>query len=188
MARELGGRGLAQIFAALAVALSRLPLFEGTEFQYSSFDYLWWVLIAYFIIRLLELRQSPLVACHRSTSSELGLETKYSIVFFIAGILGGLALTPARRQFAHSAGSGPEFAWLFSSFLPNLIWLVPPRLHLLHTSSSTSISAMSARAAPITFPQRPDLAFASTSSPRQWIAGLISSCATAASAPSPGCT
>src|SRR5437868_4292080 len=48
MARELGGQRLAQITAALTVALSPLPLFEGTEFQYSSFDFLWWVLIAYF--------------------------------------------------------------------------------------------------------------------------------------------
>src|SRR5437762_457121 len=41
MARELGGRRLAQVAAALAVALSPLPLFEGTEFQYTTFDYLW---------------------------------------------------------------------------------------------------------------------------------------------------
>src|SRR5204862_96709 len=54
MARELGGHPLAQITAALSVALSPLPLFEATEFQYSSFDLLWWVLIAYFVIRLLK--------------------------------------------------------------------------------------------------------------------------------------
>src|ERR1700722_14820044 len=41
MARELGGGRLAQVTAALAVATSGLPVFEGTEFQYSSFDYLW---------------------------------------------------------------------------------------------------------------------------------------------------
>ena len=35
MARELGGGRLAQGTAALAVALSPLPLFEGTEFQYA---------------------------------------------------------------------------------------------------------------------------------------------------------
>src|SRR5208337_5058100 len=54
MARELGGGRLAQIAAALGVALSPLPLFQGTEFQYTSFDNLWWVLIAYFVIRLLK--------------------------------------------------------------------------------------------------------------------------------------
>src|SRR5271157_1270958 len=42
MARELGGRRLAQVTAALAVALSPLPLFNGTEFQYTSLDFLWW--------------------------------------------------------------------------------------------------------------------------------------------------
>src|SRR5580700_5364937 len=36
MARELGGGRLAQVAAALAVALSPLPLFEGTEFQYTT--------------------------------------------------------------------------------------------------------------------------------------------------------
>src|ERR1700728_4816445 len=38
MAREMGGGRLAQIATALAVALSPLPLFNGTEFQYTSFD------------------------------------------------------------------------------------------------------------------------------------------------------
>ena len=36
MAHELGGGRLAQVTAALAVALSPLPLFQGTEFQYTS--------------------------------------------------------------------------------------------------------------------------------------------------------
>src|SRR5271154_5953451 len=54
MARELGGGRLAQITAAIAIALSPLPMFEGTEFQYTTFDYLWWTLIAYFVIRLLK--------------------------------------------------------------------------------------------------------------------------------------
>ncbi len=54
MARELGGGRMAQVFAAFAVGLSPLPVFEATEFQYSSFDLLWWVLIAWFTIRLLK--------------------------------------------------------------------------------------------------------------------------------------
>ena len=52
--RSLAAARLAQVTAALAVAFSPLPLFEGTEFQYTSFDFLWWVLIAYFIVRLLK--------------------------------------------------------------------------------------------------------------------------------------
>src|ERR1039457_275782 len=96
MARELGGGRLAQVTAALAVALSPLPLFEGTEFQYTTFAYLWWVLIAYFTIRLLR-TENPLWWLAIGAAVGLGLLTKYDIVFFIAGILAGVVFTRARR-------------------------------------------------------------------------------------------
>jgi hypothetical protein len=121
MARDLGGGRLAQVTAALTVALSPLPLFEGTEFQYSSFDFLWWVLIAYFTIRVLR-TEDPRWWLGAGAAVGLGLLTKYSIVFFIAGVLGGLAITRARRYFTSGwfwAGIG--VACLI--FLPNLIWL-----------------------------------------------------------------
>ena len=51
MTRDLGGSRIAQVTAALVVMLSPLPLFNGTEFQYTSFDFLWWVLIAWFTVR-----------------------------------------------------------------------------------------------------------------------------------------
>src|SRR3984957_20976516 len=38
MARELGGGRLAQVAGAAAIALSPLPLVEGTAFQYTTFD------------------------------------------------------------------------------------------------------------------------------------------------------
>jgi 4-amino-4-deoxy-L-arabinose transferase-like glycosyltransferase len=41
MARELGGGRVAQTLAALGVAVAPISLFEGTEFQYTTFDYLW---------------------------------------------------------------------------------------------------------------------------------------------------
>jgi hypothetical protein len=122
MAREFGGQPLAQITAALAVALSPLPLFEGTEFQYSSFDYLWWVLAAYFIIRLLK-SGSPRWWLAIGIPLGLGLLTKYSIVFFIAGIVCALLLTSARRYFLTGwFWAGVALALLI--FLPNFLWLV----------------------------------------------------------------
>ena len=49
--------------------------------------------------------------------------TKYSVVFFIAGILVGMAFSPARRYFTSKwFWSGVAVALLI--FLPNLIWLV----------------------------------------------------------------
>lgn len=122
MARELGGGRLAQATAALAVAFSPLPLFSGTEFQYTSFDFLWWVLAAYFLIRLFR-TQNPRWWLAVGVALGLGLQTKYSIVFFIAGILAGLALTSARRQFTTIwFWLGVALALLI--FLPNLLWLI----------------------------------------------------------------
>jgi hypothetical protein len=133
MARELGGARLAQATAALAVALSPLPLFEGTEFQYSSFDYLWWVLAACFVIRLLR-TQNPRWWLAVGAALGLGLMTKYSIVFYIAGILAGVLLSQARRFVAG------KWFWLGIAlalvlFLPNFLWQVRHQFisyHFLH--------------------------------------------------------
>jgi hypothetical protein len=122
MARELGGRRLAQVTAALAVALSPLPLFQGTEFQYSSFDYLWWVLIAYFTTRLLR-TENPRWWLAIGAVVGVGLLTKYSIIFFIAGILGGVVLTRALR-FLLSGWFWGGIALALLIFLPNFLWLV----------------------------------------------------------------
>ncbi|MGA3100852.1 MAG: glycosyltransferase family 39 protein [Terracidiphilus sp.] len=122
MAKELGGTRLAQTTAALAVAFSPLPLFSGTEFQYTSFDLLWWVLIAYFTVRLLK-SDDPRWWLAIGGTIGLGLLTKYAIAFYIAGILAGLVVTPARRYFASRwFWAGVALALLI--FLPNFVWLV----------------------------------------------------------------
>jgi len=121
MAKELGGARMAQLTAALAVAFSPLPLFEGTEFQYTTFDFLWWVLIAYFTVRLLK-SDDPRWWLAIGATIGLGLLTKYAITFYIAGILVGLVFTPARRHFANRwFWAGVALALLM--FLPNFVWL-----------------------------------------------------------------
>lgn len=121
MARELGGNRMAQITTALAVAFSALSLFEGTEFQYTSFDFLWWVLVAYFAVRLLN-SENPRWWLAIGAAVGLGLETKYSIVFLIAGLVAGVVFTPARRSLRSGwFWGGVGLALLL--FLPNLLWL-----------------------------------------------------------------
>src|SRR6266568_351119 len=122
IARELGGRRLAQITAALAVAFSPLPLFSGTEFQYTSFDFLWWVLIAYFTVRLLR-TENPRWWLAIGAFVGIGLSTKYSITFFVAGILGGVALSQARR-YLKSGWFWCGIAVALLIVLPNFLWLV----------------------------------------------------------------
>jgi hypothetical protein len=118
MARELSGGRLAQVVAALAIALSPLPLFQGTEFQYTTFDYLWWVLTAYFVTHLLK-TSNPRWWLVIGAAMGLGLPTKYAIVFFIAGILGGAWFW-----------GGMALAILI--FLPNLVWQVRRGFVSLH--------------------------------------------------------
>jgi len=130
MARELGGGRLAQVAAALAVALSPVPLFEGTEFQYTTFDNLWWVLIAYFVIRLLK-TENPRWWLAIGATVGIGLLTKYTICFLVAGILGGLLLTSARRfLLSRWFLGGAALALLI--FLPNLVWQVRHGFISLH--------------------------------------------------------
>jgi len=122
MARDLGGGRLAQVATALTVGLSGLPMFEATEFQYTTFGFLWWVLVCWFVIRLLR-SENPRWWLAIGAAIGLGLLTRYSVVFFVAGLVAGLALTQARRHMASRwfwAGAGLAFLM----FLPNLIWLV----------------------------------------------------------------
>ena len=122
MARELGGGRLAQGTAALAVALSPMPLFEGTEFQYGTFDYLWWALVAYFTIRLLK-SENPRWWLAIGATIGLGLQTKYTILFYALAMLLGFLFAPARRLLANWwLLGGVAIALLI--FLPNLLWQI----------------------------------------------------------------
>nr|WP_255682908.1 glycosyltransferase family 39 protein [Dyella sp. 2HG41-7] len=122
MVRDLGGGRLAQIFTAIAVALSPVPMFEATEFQYSSFDLLWWVLIAWCVIRLLR-DDEPRWWVAIGIFAGLGLQTKYSMAFELTGVLVGVLLTDARRYVANRwFWIGGVIALLL--FAPNLVWLV----------------------------------------------------------------
>jgi hypothetical protein len=130
MAYELGGGRLAQVTAALAIALSGLPMFEGTEFQYTTFDYLWWTMIAYFVIRLLK-TENPRWWLAIGATIGIGFLTKYTMGFYLAGILGGVALTRARRYLLSGWFWG-GMALGFLICLPNLIWQVQHGFISLH--------------------------------------------------------
>jgi hypothetical protein len=52
IAKELGGGSRDQVLAAIATGISPVSLAQGAVFQYVSFDYLWCVLVTYFLVRL----------------------------------------------------------------------------------------------------------------------------------------
>ncbi len=118
MAREMGGRRGAQLIAAIAAV--PFCLGGGALMQYVSFDYLAWVATAYFFIRLLR-TENPRWWLAIGAAIGFGLMSKYSIVFFVAGMLVGMALTDARRYFL-SKWFWYGVAVAFIIFLPNVIW------------------------------------------------------------------
>lgn len=118
MARELGGRRGAQLIASLAAV--PFCLAGGTLMQYVSFDYLFWVLTAYFVVRLLT-SDEPRWWIAIGAAIGLGMMAKYTMIFFVAGLVVGILATDARRY--------PANKWLWCGvgislliFLPNLIW------------------------------------------------------------------
>ncbi len=120
MARDFGGRRSAQVLAALAGAISPVALTTGMLIQYMSFDYLWWVVVAFCTVRLLA-TNNPRWWLGVGAGIGLGLLTKYTMAYFVAGLAAGVLLTPARR-YLHSRWlwAGASLALLI--ILPNLIW------------------------------------------------------------------
>ncbi|HVM74085.1 MAG TPA: glycosyltransferase family 39 protein [Candidatus Saccharimonadales bacterium] len=118
MARELGGRRGAVLVAAFAA----IPfcLGAGALMQYVSFDCFFWVLTAYFVLRLLKSDDARWWLAI-GASLGLGMETKWTMGVLALGIVAGVMLTDARRFL--------RTKWLWYGvgisvlvFLPNVIW------------------------------------------------------------------
>jgi hypothetical protein len=130
IARTLGGNRIAIATAALAAALAPIAIFEGTEFQYTTFEQFGWVLATYGVVRLLE-SEDERWWLWIAAFAGLGLMAKYTVVFFLAALLAGFVFTPARRLLASRwflAGCG--LTLLIA--LPNLLWQVHHNFISLH--------------------------------------------------------
>jgi hypothetical protein len=122
MTRVLGGSRFAQVVAALAAGIAPIVLIGGAMLTYSDFDMLWWVLIAYLMIRLLQ-SDDPRWWLGIGAAFGLGLMTKYTILILAAGVAAGVVLTRARRHLISPwLWGGVGVALLI--FLPNLAWQV----------------------------------------------------------------
>lgn len=121
IAREMGGNRWAQLVAAWAAAISGPVMADGTMFEYVSFDYLWWVSAAYVIVRLLKTEDQHWWLALGCVVG-LGLMTKYTMAFFLAGILGAILLINARILLNKWLWFGVAIVFLI--VLPNLIWQV----------------------------------------------------------------
>ncbi|HET9910740.1 MAG TPA: glycosyltransferase family 39 protein [Anaerolineales bacterium] len=122
MARELGGSKRTQIIAAIAASIAPFALIQGALIQYVSFDFLWVVLLAYLMIRLLK-SDDPRWWIPIGIVIGLGMMTKYTMAMTVAGLVGGVLLTDARR-YLRSPWLWGGVALSLLVFLPNLIWQI----------------------------------------------------------------
>jgi dolichyl-phosphate-mannose-protein mannosyltransferase len=122
IARELGGKREAQVVAAVAASIQGPALVAGWFFGYTTFDYLWWVLVGYLVIRLLK-SDDPRWWVAIGAAIGLGMMTKYTMGFLVLGVVAGVLLTPSRRYLKSPwLWCGAAVALLI--MLPNMVWQI----------------------------------------------------------------
>jgi len=162
LAREMGGGRFAQALAALATLAAAIYLLFHHWLTMNAFEPLIWMGAAWCVVRAIK-PGSPAgqPGGGGSTGSAsywlwfgviigVGLETKYSVIFFVFGTVAGLLLTPHRR-FLKS-----PWIWLGALaaiviFLPNLLWLVKHDFPFLELMRNIRESGRDVARAPIAF-------------------------------------
>jgi len=122
MARDMGGKRGAQLMTALAVFIAPVSLMSGTVIMYFAFDYLWWVLVAFFTVRLLATDDAR-YWLGIGAGIGFGMMTKYTMIFWVAGLVVAVLVTSARKYLLSKwLYFGAALALLI--FLPNLVWQI----------------------------------------------------------------
>jgi hypothetical protein len=119
-ARKLGGGRWAMFLASLAVLVAPISLAFSHLFTMNAFDPLLWILIAWFVVDLVQTENEKTWVLIGALTG-ITLLNKYGVLFFIAGLLVGVALSPLRRSFARPwFWIGAAVATLMA--LPNFLW------------------------------------------------------------------
>src|SRR3546814_4025892 len=82
---ELGGGRFAQVTAAVAVCCVPFSMLAGSMLQYTSPDYLWWVLAAWLLLKLAN-GGDPRWWLGLGLAIGLGMMTRYTMLLCVAGI------------------------------------------------------------------------------------------------------
>lgn len=149
MARMMGGGRMAQALAALAVLTAPVYMLMQHWFTMNAFEPLLWMGCAWCVLRYIE-NGNPRWWLWIGVLCGVGLEMKYSVVLFAAGLIVGLALTPHRRVFLS------KWFWLgclaaFLIFLPHLVWLVHNHFPFLEYEHNVRMTARDVRRGPVAF-------------------------------------
>jgi hypothetical protein len=120
--RELGGKRYALLLSAITILIAPMYLSNGSLLGTNCLEPNLWMACAYFVILAIK-RNNSKYWLWVGVFAGIGLEEKYSIAFFVFGIVVGLLLTEPRRTLMN------KWIWLgglaaFLIFLPNLLWNV----------------------------------------------------------------
>lgn len=121
IARRLGGGRFAQIATAAAVAIMPVSLVASSLFEYVTFDFLWWVAIAWCVVRLIESGDARWWLGIGAFIG-LGVQTKYTIGLFVIGVVVATLATPALRAHLRSGWLWAGVALSIAIAAPNIVW------------------------------------------------------------------
>jgi 4-amino-4-deoxy-L-arabinose transferase-like glycosyltransferase len=149
IARELGGGRYAQAVAALCVLVAPGCLLANHLLTMNAFEPLFWMGCAWLLIRMIKTGNERLWIWF-GVLAGIGLENKYSMALFGAGIVAGLLLTPQRRLLAS------RWLWIggaiaFLIFLPNLLWNVAHHFPFLELQANIRRSGRDTPLGPLKF-------------------------------------
>lgn len=143
MARALGAGAFGQALAALACLVAPMLLAVDSFFSMNPFDQLWWALLAFLAIQLLQ-QDRPRLWLLCGAVMGLGLLTKESMLALGLGLVAGLALSPARRFLRRGrfglavllalALAAPYLFWQAANGWPTLAFWQGYRSELVHQS------------------------------------------------------
>jgi 4-amino-4-deoxy-L-arabinose transferase-like glycosyltransferase len=169
IAHELGGRRFAQFLAALTVLLAPGILGLDNLLTMNAFEPLFWLGCAWLVIRIVKTGDERLWLWFGALAG-LGLENKYSMLIFGAGIVAGLLLTPGRRYLRSPwLWAGGAIAVLI--FLPNLVWNIQHHFPFLEVQANIRRSGRDVPLGPAAFFSQEIFALLPLSLP-VWLAGL----------------
>jgi len=169
IARELGGNRFAQGLAALAVLIAPGFLSLDNLLTMNAFEPLFWMGCAGLLLRIVKTGNQKLWIWFGILAG-FGLENKYSMLLFGAGIVVGLVLTPQRRMLAS------PWLWIagaiaFLLFLPNLLWNIQHHFPFLELQANIRRSGRDVSLGPLAFFGQEILTMHPLNLPI-WLAGL----------------
>src|SRR5262250_435303 len=149
IARELGGRRFAQVLAAITTLTAPGILGLDSIFTMNAFEPLFWMTCAYLVIRIIKTGNERLWIWFGLVSG-IGLENKYSMMIFGAGIVLGLLLTNQRKLLAN------RWLWIggvvaFVIFVPNLWWNIQHHFPFLELQANIRRSGRNVPLGPLKF-------------------------------------